>query len=153
MVQYYLINHRSWKWWRPICFHRLMVSIHNAFVIAKFHLGEIAVKKTWPNFQIFMEDVTRAFPACDVPWHPMLDHKIKWNLKKRKVCFVCKRKPECKRKPGNQRLVVTNFSCVRCQEPFHVHCLADSNIPANVAAEAGGVKAEAGNTTDIEVND
>lgn len=128
-----------------------MVSVHNAFVIAKFQLGEIADKKTWPNFQIFMEDVTRAFPACNVPRHPVLDHKIKWNLKKRKVCFACKRKP------GNQCVGVTNFGCVRCQEPCHVHCLAehsiceeepvkngdgkpavaeDSNIPGNVAAEA-----------------
>ena len=29
----------------------------------------------------------------------------------------------------------------------------DSNIPGNVAAEAGGFKAEDGNTTDIEVSD
>ena len=86
-----------------------------------------------------------------MPRHPVLDHKIKWNLKKRKVCFACKRKP------GNQCVGVTNFGCVRCQEPCHVHCLAehsiceeepvkngdgkpavaeDSNIPGNVAAEA-----------------
>ena len=125
MVQYYLIHHRSWKWWRRIFFHHLMVSIHNAYVVAKFVLEDAAAKRKWPLFQYFVEDVahqltttsvTRAPPVRDVPRRATLDHKIEQIFDKRKVCFVYKRRP------GNQRPGATNFGCVKCREPCHMHC-------------------------------
>ena len=146
MVQYYLIHHRSWKWWRRIYFHHLMVSVHNAYVVARFVLGEAAAKKMWPSFQIFVEDVahqltttttTRAPPARDVPRRATLDHKIERIFQTRKVCFVCKRKS------GNQRPGATNFGCVKCQEPCHVHCQSEhlryhNSVHDDEAADGGG---------------
>ena len=163
MVQYYLINHRSWKWWRRIFFHHLMVSVHNAYVIAKFFMGDATAKKMWPNFQRFVEDVahqlttttvTRAPPARDVPRRATLDHKIERMFEKRKVCFVCKRKA------GNQRPGATNFGCVRCGEPCHMHCqmehmrfhnnIRDNEREAEAENNPAGVEAEDGNDADTE---
>ena len=35
MVGYYLIKHRSNKWWRRLYFHLQMAAVHNAYIVAK----------------------------------------------------------------------------------------------------------------------
>ena len=47
MVAYYLIRHRSWKRRRRIFFYHLIVSVHNAYIVAKAH-NEDRTKKIWP---------------------------------------------------------------------------------------------------------
>jgi len=47
-----------------------------------------------------------------------LDHKTEHTFDKRRVFM-------CKRRPGNQRPGATNFGCIKCQEPFHMHCQAE----------------------------
>ena len=112
MVQYYLINHGSWKWWRWNFFHHLMVSFPNAVIIAKFHLGDVAAKKTWPNFQIFVEDVAHQLtttvttypPARDMPWVQCLTTRLSRSLKRGRSA-LCARK--------SQRLGATNWLNLR----------------------------------------
>lgn len=127
MVGYYKLNHRSWKWWRRLFFHQLLVSVHNAYVVAKSHNAENA-GKNWPCFQDFVEAVaheitttvtSRKAPVPEGPLQATLDHKIEKIFDTRKVCKECARTAlHGKRRP------TTMFGCVRCQTPCHPTCLS-----------------------------
>jgi hypothetical protein len=53
IVGYYLLNHRSKKWWRHILFYLLFVFVNNSYVLAlACHLN--AIRCEWPNFQDFI---------------------------------------------------------------------------------------------------
>lgn len=51
MVSYYMLNHRSRKWWRRIFFHLMLTRVHNAFIICQDSHPDVA-KSNWPNFQV-----------------------------------------------------------------------------------------------------
>ena len=56
MIGYYIIQHRSKKWWRRIFQYLMMASAHNAYVVARDTNPEM-VASEWPNFQDFVEGV------------------------------------------------------------------------------------------------
>jgi hypothetical protein len=56
MTDYYLLNHRSKKWWRQIFFYLMEVSAYNAYVIAH-DSNHDKVNATWPLFQNYVEDL------------------------------------------------------------------------------------------------
>ena len=59
MVGYYLLNHRSKKWWRRIFFYLMLASGYNAYVIAKDTNHDVA-NNLWPTFQMYLEDLVLA---------------------------------------------------------------------------------------------
>ncbi|XP_061186542.1 piggyBac transposable element-derived protein 4-like [Saccostrea echinata] len=127
MVGYYLLNHRSKKWWRCIFFHLLMASAHNAYIVAKDTHPEIAREK-WPGFQDFIEDIvedligdTRARrepPKVDCGGRATAhDINIVKLFPKNKVCRECSLSG-----PQGQRKGVTKFGCRQCSIPVHLEC-------------------------------
>ncbi|MEW8548513.1 MAG: transposase, partial [Candidatus Thiodiazotropha sp.] len=56
MIGYYMIQHRSKKWWRRIFHYLLMACAHNAYIIASDSNPDV-VKSEWPNFQDFIEEL------------------------------------------------------------------------------------------------
>ena len=56
MVGYYMPPHRSNKWWHPLFFFFLSVSIHNAYILAKKSHPASAGKK-WPDLKLFIIDL------------------------------------------------------------------------------------------------
>jgi hypothetical protein len=59
MVGYYLLNHRSKKWWRRIFFYLMEVSAYNAYIMARDTNPDQA-NSMWPTFQSFLEDLVIA---------------------------------------------------------------------------------------------
>ncbi|XP_041346649.1 piggyBac transposable element-derived protein 4-like [Gigantopelta aegis] len=94
MIHYYMIKHRSRKWWRRIFFSVAMSVAHNAYICAKDEYPVQSMNR-WPNFQDFIEDLSegligdtrakKAIMVCNVE-RPVLEHKIEKNFTKRKVC-------------------------------------------------------------------
>ena len=56
-ISYHTINHRSKKWWRRLFFYGMMVSAHNAYVVAKDQ-GHAYHSRQWPTFLDFLEDLS-----------------------------------------------------------------------------------------------
>ena len=117
MVVYFLLNHRSWKWWRQIFSHMRLVSVHSAYNVSKAVDADRA-KREWPKFQDFVEAVahqlvitttSRAAPVPDAPPRATLKHDIEKIFRTRKTCKTCARKAQ----PG-QRRPTTVFGCVQC---------------------------------------
>ena len=128
MVGYFLLNHRSWKWWRRIFFHMLLVSVHNAYIVAKA-ADQAKSKRLWPEFHDFVEAVahqlvtttaTREAPLPDAPPSVTLRHDVQKIFPKRKTCKTSSRKAV----PGERR-PTTQFGCVQCREGCHQKCLIE----------------------------
>ena len=128
MVGYFLLNHRSWKWWRRIFFHLMLVSVHNAYIVAK-GVDAHGSKQIWPEFQDFVEavahelvtsTVSRTAPLPDAPIRATLKHDVQKIFTKRKVCKPCSRKAD-----AGERRPVTQYGCVQCQTPCHPRCIMD----------------------------
>lgn len=135
MVGYYLLNHRSWKWWRRIFFHFLLVTVHNAYIVAKA-VDPDRAKREWPEFQDFVEAVahqlvttvaTRAARAKEGPLREGLQHDVDIIFDKRKTCVACARKAQ-----PNDRRRTTKFGCVQCREPCHKECITQHIRHQNV---------------------
>ena len=56
MIGYYMLNHRSKKWWRRIFFYLMMASARNAYIVAKDTHPE-TFREKWPRFQDFIEEL------------------------------------------------------------------------------------------------
>ena len=126
MIHYYMINHRSRKWWRRIFFSLTMSCAHNAYICAKDEYP-LQSRNHWPNFQDFIEDLSealigdtrakKAVKVCNIE-RPVLEHKIEKLFPKRKICRECSLAASgTAKRPG-----ATNFGCVQCNIPVHVEC-------------------------------
>ena len=128
MVGYYLLNHRSRKWWRRIFHYLLVVCAHNSYIVAKDSNPEY-VKSEWPNFQDFIEDLadgligdytpSRAPPNQNLT-RPVVVHNI-INLygQKRKSCHECRILAAV-----GERVPATPMGCELCQVPVCKKCVA-----------------------------
>ena len=129
LVGYYMLSHRSKKWWRRIFFYMLSVSVVNAYIIAKDQ-NEEATKSRWPNLQDFIEDIAeeligdtpspRAPPLVTPSNRPSAIHEIRKLYPNKRTCIECKLR-------RNGRPGVTKYGCVQCQKPVHNvgECAAD----------------------------
>ncbi|KAL3881448.1 hypothetical protein ACJMK2_027890 [Sinanodonta woodiana] len=128
MVGYYLLHHRSKKWWHRIFFYLMEASAYNAYVIARDTNPE-RVKTMWPTFQNYLEDLvaslvgdTRAGKAAALvpePARGTVQHTIEKMFEKKKTCHECSLAAE----PGARR-GVTKFGCRECNVPVHTECQA-----------------------------
>ncbi|KAK3773982.1 hypothetical protein RRG08_056754 [Elysia crispata] len=128
MIGCHMPNHsRSRKWWRSIFTYLTMVSVHNAYAVAKDSNYEFT-KKNWPNFKALIEVLADEL-TFGVKAHrdPSLNHaprpgKEHHRLVKRKdgLSKVC---IECKAKGIKQK--VTVYNCIICDLPIQVKCLQD----------------------------
>ncbi|KAI0235221.1 putative RNA-binding protein 19 [Lamellibrachia satsuma] len=119
-ISYHTINHRSKKWWRRLFFYGMMVSAHNAYVVAKDQ-GHTYHSRQWPTFLDFLEDLsndligdTRADRAPQLPRAPerrLQVHTPERMFDKRRACREC----SFSRQP-NERVQATNFGCSSCQK-------------------------------------
>lgn len=79
MVGYYLIEHRSLKWWRRLFFYFLSVTCHNAFVAARSAGGE-EWKYRKVGYKAWLEDLTMELcvpvTARGAPHHPI--YSFRW---------------------------------------------------------------------------
>ena len=141
MIGYYILQHRSNKWWRQIFFYLLTASCHNSFIVAKdIHPDYMSVE--YPNFQDFLEEIVngllgdeharRAPPAGAAPPPPPPRgprvggrHTNKKLFEKRKVCVVC----SARRRP-NQRAHATKFGCQECNVAVHQRCEVEHHLIA-----------------------
>ena len=136
-ISYHTINHRSKKWWRRLFFYGMMVSAHNAYVVAKDQ-GHTYHSRQWPTFLDFLEDLsndligdTRADRAPQLPRAPerrLQVHTLERMFDKRRACREC----SFSRQP-NERVQATNFGCSSCQVPIHQKCLGAHINRANKA--------------------
>ena len=119
---------RFWKWWRRIFFHMLLVSVHNAYIVAKA-ADQAKSKRLWPEFQDYVEAVAHQLvtttatceaPLPDAPPSATLRHDVQKIFPKRKTCKTCSRKAV----PGERR-PTTQFGCVKCREGCHQKCLIE----------------------------
>ena len=123
MVSYHLINHRSKKWWRRLYFYLQMVSVHNAYIVAKDCNEEEAADR-WPQFQDFIEDLAlelignvrakKAPPTVHMPERGAALHEIQKLYSKKKTCRECSLRAGPKERRG-----VTEYGCRQCNEPVH----------------------------------
>ena len=128
MTGYYLLQHRSKKWWRRLFFYLLSVSMHNAYIVAKASHADI-VASEWPNFQDFVEDLglglvgtyrsRRHAPVPPAPLRAQAVHHVVKFYEKNRVCRECSL-----RLPPGARPGVTKYRCEECQEPVHLTCQA-----------------------------
>lgn len=129
MLGYYLLNHRSRKWWRRLFHHLQIACAYNAYVLAKDCNPE-KVRHEWPQFQDFLEDLAegligsfstqRAPPLQPVPF-PGNRHVIKnTHFEKKKSCQECRAKAN----PG-ERVTATKQGCVSCNMAVCKNCVAD----------------------------
>jgi hypothetical protein len=100
MIGYYMINHRSKKWWRRIYFYVQMVAVHNAYIVAKKSNPDVA-KNRWPTFQDFVDDLAteliaevraaRAPPLVEAPLRAAAVHDIviMYNKKRHAASVRC----------------------------------------------------------------
>ena len=127
-VSYYTINHRSKKWWRRLFFYGMMVSAHNAYVIAKDQ-GHSHHRQQWPTFLDFLEDladdligetrVDKAPRLPRLPARPLQTHSLERLFAKRRVCRECSFSS-----PAGERAQATNYGCRECSVPLHQKCLS-----------------------------
>lgn len=127
MLGYYILNHRSRKWWRRLFHHLQMSAAYNAFVIAKDTHPE-KVQREWPQFQDFLEDLADGLigdtsSARDQPLQaipvPGNRHVINPNLfAKRKSCKDCR-----KRAGVGERTTQTLQGCSVCQVAVCKKCV------------------------------
>ena len=123
MTGYYLLEHRSNKWWRRLYFYLQMVAVHNSYVVAKDSHPDI-VQQRWPALQDFIEDLAmdligevraaRAAPVVAVPQRAGALHEIVLLFDKFKTCREC-----AIRAGAHQRRGVTKYGCRQCREPVH----------------------------------
>lgn len=87
MVGYYIMHHRSKKWWRRIfsrIFDLLTLTVHNAYIVAK-DTNPDWDHQAWPHFHNFVEDLAlgligdtraaRQVPVAPAPLRPVY-HQI-----------------------------------------------------------------------------
>ena len=127
MVGYYLLNHRSKKWWRRIFFHFLVASVHNSFIVAKDIYPE-RMKVEYPNFQDYIEDLIHELigdikAGRDAPvrneGRAARRHDVERIFAKAKVCVECRVRAD-----RAERVGTTKFGCRQCGIPVHVTCVA-----------------------------
>ena len=124
LIGYYIIQHRSKKWWRRIFHYLQMASAINAYILGKELYPEEA-KREWPNLQDFLEDLseeltndTRAKRAAPVLQErlPINTHDFEKHLfPKRKNCRHCPR--------DGTRVKATTNGCRQCQVPVCQTCI------------------------------
>lgn len=136
MTGYYVLNHRSRKWWRRLFHHLQMVSAFNAYVIAK-DLHPETVKREWPQLQDFIEELAdsligeftsqRSVPLQQVPM-PGNRHQIVSGLfEKKKSCQECRAKAA-----AGQRVTATLQGCEPCRMAVCKKCVADHIQRVNI---------------------
>lgn len=128
MVGYYLLNHRSKKWWRRIFFYLMEVSAYNAYIIAR-DTNPNQANSMWPTFQSFLEDLVialigdirggKATALVPDPTRRETEHNIDRIFDKNKACYECSLSAQ----PGERR-GVTKFGCRECNVPVHMECQA-----------------------------
>jgi len=128
MVGYYLLNHRSKKWWRRIFFYLMEVSAYNAYIIAR-DTNPNQANSMWPTFQSFLEDLVialigdirggKATALVPDPTRRTTEHNIDRIFDKNKTCYECSLSAQ----PGERR-GVTKFGCRECNVPVHMECQA-----------------------------
>ena len=105
-VIYYTIQHRSKKWWRHVFFYGMMVSAHNAYVIAK-DKDHSHYRQQWPTLLDFLEDL-----ADDLVGETRVDRALQLpRLPARPL-------QQCKTLLGRHESTEP-CSCLGCQ---HAHC-------------------------------
>ena len=134
MTDYYLLNHRSKKWWRQIFFYLMEVSAYNAYEVSAYNAYVIArdsnpnkVNATWPLFQSYVEDLvisligdTRAGKATVLvpePTRATCKHTIEKMYVKNKTGHECVLAAQ-----SGERRGVTKFGCRECNVPVHTEC-------------------------------
>ena len=127
-ISYYTLNHRSKKWWRRVFFYGMMVTAHNAYVVAKDQ-GHAFHTQQWPTFLDFLEDLatdligdTRADRAPQLPrlpGRPLQTHTLERMFAKRRVCRECSLSST-----AGDRAQATNYGCRECSVPLHQKCLS-----------------------------
>ena len=135
-ISYYTLNHRSKKWWRRVFFYGMMVTAHNAYVVAKDQ-GHAFHTQQWPTFLDFLEDLatdligdTRADRAPQLPRLPGLPlqtHTLERMFAKRRVCRECSLSST-----AGERAQATNYGCRECSVPLHQKCLSAHINPSNI---------------------
>ena len=126
-ISYHTVSHRSKKWWRRVFFYGMMVSAHNAYVVAKDQ-GHACHRRQWPTFLDFLESLasdligdTRADRAPQLsrqPERPLQTHTLERMFAKRRVCREC-----AFSMPAGVRTQATNYGCRECSVPLHQKCL------------------------------
>lgn len=122
-ISYHTINHRSKKWWRRVFFYGMMVSAHNAYVVARDQ-GHDHHRRLWPTFLDFLEDLAsdlvgdtradRSAPLCRQPERPLQTHTLERMFVKRRVCKECTLSTS-----AGDRAQATNYGCRECSVPLH----------------------------------
>ena len=135
-ISYYMLSHRSKKWWRRVFFYGMMVSAHNAYVVAKDQ-GHAYHRQQWPTFLDYLEDLasdlvgdTRADRAPQLPRlpaRPLRTHTLERMFAKRRVCRECSLSST-----SGERAQATNYGCRECSVPLHQKCLSAHVNRANV---------------------
>ena len=127
MLGYYMINHKSHKWWRRLFFYFMMASVHNAYIIAK-DVDPVFIKKEYPNFQEFVEEVAEGLigdvrTKRDAPQggdaRPARRHDMEKMFDKPKVCVECRATAA-----RGARVGTSHFGCVQCATAIHQGCLS-----------------------------
>ena len=127
MVGYYMLHHRSQKWWRRIFYYLLATSVHNSYVVAKDTYPE-EMQRQHPTFVTFLEDVAIGLIGDykskeeqrlhQRVQHPLVIHEVVAHLfEKNKVCRECSDQAQ----PG-ERSGVTHYSCRQCRVAVHPKC-------------------------------
>ena len=127
MVGYYMLHHRSQKWWRRIFYYLLATSVHNSYVVAKDTYPE-EMQRQHPTFVTFLEDVAIGLIGDykskeeqrlhQHVQHPLVIHEVVAHLfEKNKVCRECSDQAQ----PG-ERSGVTHYGCRQCQVAVHPKC-------------------------------
>ena len=116
---YYLLNHRSKKWWRRILFYLMEVLAYNVYIIARDTNPDQA-NSMWPTFQSFLEDLVIALIG-NIRGGKVTrtEHNIDRIFEKNKTCGECSLAAQ----PGERRCV-TKFGCRECNVPVHMECQA-----------------------------
>ncbi|KAK2190175.1 hypothetical protein NP493_87g02016 [Ridgeia piscesae] len=128
MVGYYIIQHRSKKWWRRIFHYLMMASAYNAYVVARDTNPEM-VATEWPNFQDFLEEIvlwlvgevrSRRDPAANPRPAPGAGrHDIVKMYEKKRTCIECSMSAA-----AGERRGTTKHGCQQCQQPVHLECVS-----------------------------
>ncbi|KAK2183987.1 hypothetical protein NP493_288g03005 [Ridgeia piscesae] len=128
MVGYYIIQHRSKKWWRRIFHYLMMASAYNAYVVARDTSPEM-VATEWPNFQDFLEEIvlwlvgevrSRRDPAANPRPAPGAGrHDIVKMYEKKRTCIECSMSAA-----AGERRGTTKHGCQQCQQPVHLECVS-----------------------------
>ena len=135
-ISYHTLNHRSKKWWRRVFFYGMMVSAHNAYVVAKDQ-GHAYHRQQWPTFLDFLEDLAsdlvgdtrsdRAPVLPRLPARPLQTHTLERLYVKRRVCRECSLSTV-----AGERAQATNYGCRECSVPLHQKCLSAHITRSNI---------------------